>query len=444
MRYKYANDNLKSLMKTWNLFNTDDLPVITINKYSFVPMPQLILGITERCNLRCKYCIFSGNYDDMRTHNNNKMSDEIAIKALDYYFDHLNANKEYFPIQLPAITFYGGEPLLEFDLIKKVVKHAKGLDCVFNLTTNGTLLNQETIEYLVDNNFIIGISLDGPKKIHDKNRVFPDNSGSFDNVINNFKNLKSYIKKVGKTDRQMLVILSCYEDDTDLSSVNDFFSNSDLGFNNNDLVFNTILHRCTLIKEKKNHIKKPNKSFTELSKIYLQGISTGEYDKSQFLFLNQIFGSSLRSILVRFVNPYGNSAHRALGGSCIPGKKLFVSSDGRFHICERINANFSIGDYIKGFDFELINQIVERWSQSIAYYCHSCPYISLCGICYANCAEGNDFNIKKNCNKVGIENRLKTVFSILEKAPHAFDDTSEDKNLTNDNYEQYISMMKGC
>jgi sulfatase maturation enzyme AslB (radical SAM superfamily) len=78
---------------------------------------QLLLDVTDACNLRCNYCVFSGAYDGFRSHGHTKMSREIAINAVDMYFDHIQEGALFNPSREPTIGFYGGEPLLNLPLI---------------------------------------------------------------------------------------------------------------------------------------------------------------------------------------------------------------------------------------------------------------------------------------------------------------------------------------
>ena len=125
---------------------------------------QLVLQVTQNCNLRCDYCVYSGKYIT-RGHTNKRMNYETAKKAIDFLKEH-SVEKERV-----IIGFYGGEPLLEFELIKKCVKYArkelKGKQINFALTTNATLLNDEIINYFIEHSFIVTVSIDGPKEMHD-------------------------------------------------------------------------------------------------------------------------------------------------------------------------------------------------------------------------------------------------------------------------------------
>ena len=149
-------------------------------KYSLEnDLGTMALQVTQNCNLRCKYCVYSGNYEN-REHSSLRMSRETAYKAIDYLVEH-STNSENL-----HLGFYGGEPLLEFELIKDCVEYirkATNKEIIFNITTNCVLLDEEKIDFLYQNDFRVTISLDGPANIHDANRVKLDNSGSFSNVI---------------------------------------------------------------------------------------------------------------------------------------------------------------------------------------------------------------------------------------------------------------------
>lgn len=146
----------------------------------------LVLGITERCNLCCSYCCYSGEFAGQRTHSSKTMSWEIAERAIRYYLENDQAGDGSCPISI-----YGGEPLLEMDLLKHCVSFAEtlvdslGKKIHFAITTNGTLLDDETVDYLVEHDFLVLVSLDGPKESHDRYRIYPNGKGSFETVTGN-------------------------------------------------------------------------------------------------------------------------------------------------------------------------------------------------------------------------------------------------------------------
>ena len=93
-----------------------------------------------------------------------------------------------------GITLFGGEPLLVFDRIAYFVERAQrmGLTLKYSITTNGTLVSEESLKYLASRKIMLLSSIDGGKETHDKHRKYPDGRGSFDDIIKNLELLKKY------------------------------------------------------------------------------------------------------------------------------------------------------------------------------------------------------------------------------------------------------------
>lgn len=153
--------------------------------------------VTEDCNLRCKYCYISGKASEK------VMSIETAKKAVDYLLD----NPEMFNSEAVVWNFIGGEPTLETDLIDQICDYIKtetyrrnhkwGNCYRFNICTNGILYGTDKFQKLMKknkSNMSVGITIDGTKEKHDLQRVYPDGSGSYDDVI---KNVELWKKQFG-------------------------------------------------------------------------------------------------------------------------------------------------------------------------------------------------------------------------------------------------------
>ena len=161
---------------------------------------MVTLQLTQMCNLRCTYCIYSENSSYNRNHANKRMSFETAKKVIDFYYTHAIDSERI------AIAFYGGEPTLEFELIKKIVEYANvlfdGKKILYRITTNATLLTDELIEFFFNsgNDFLVLISLDGPKNIQNQNRKFSNGNGTYDIIMHNLQRLYEknplYMKKI--------------------------------------------------------------------------------------------------------------------------------------------------------------------------------------------------------------------------------------------------------
>lgn len=152
---------------------------------------HLVLMVAQHCNLRCKYCYGGdGSYGGSRA----VMPQETAFKTVDLLVDR-SPKKEC------GITFFGGEPLLNFQLIKETVSYArqrakeKGKRFRFHITTNGTLMDDEVTDFLVKEKFGLLISHDGPQEVHDHVRVYPGGGGTFDEVGRTIMRLKGRKKR---------------------------------------------------------------------------------------------------------------------------------------------------------------------------------------------------------------------------------------------------------
>ena len=441
-----ANTNIKNVIDKWNLFSKPTSMYLSESEIKHAileyPYPQLILGITEDCNLRCKYCIFSGNYEYMRHHSPKKMTLECAKKAIDYFMQIVSDSKEYTPDQQPIISFYGGEVLLEYEMIKEIVKYVRTLDTkvIFAFTTNGTLLTKEKINFFVEHNFMISISLDGPKDINDKNRVFPNEKGSFEVVYSNILSLKEEIERQNKVTTMPVLILTCYEDTTDMIKLNEFFVK-----NQNDLRgFNGRVNSIMPI----DYGEKPkrNDTMNDLYKEYITTLINHSGDRAQTYFMDRIFGVLFRVLNNRYISPEGNLLSPYFLNSCIPGGKIFVDCEGNFHICERINYNYSIGSVSEGLDIKKICDIVHEWQVEVEKNCAGCPYTTICGICFARCAEDHGFNIKKICKnrRKNIEAQLSSYYSVLEHNPDIIGFCSADQGILEEKYERLTEVIRGC
>ena len=144
----------------------------------------LCLHICHDCNLRCKYCFAgTGDYKGHREF----MSEEVALKAVDFLIENSGNRK------ILEMDFFGGEPLLNFDVVKKTVEYANekasalGKKFLFTMTTNGVLLRGEIADWLNENMENVVLSLDGRQEIHDDVRKTVNGKGSFEVIIQNFK-----------------------------------------------------------------------------------------------------------------------------------------------------------------------------------------------------------------------------------------------------------------
>lgn len=357
----------------------------------------LTLQVTQQCNLRCKYCPYSGSYYN-RKHSNANMNIETAKKAIDFYIKHSYDRKTL------NIGFYGGEPLIQFEMIKELVEYARsqgeGKEVEFFMTTNATLLNEEKIRFLADNKFNLAISLDGPREMHDKNRENVNGEGSFDKVIQSVRFIQEkYPEYMDK------VLFNCVIDGKgDLGCLSDFFANFET-VKNIQTIFNNVASEGIKDKDLLNSSEAYNKAYEyEIFKLLLNKcnlISEKEISpvvKAYYEHIkSQLKGRSLQAAFNEKGHP---------GGPCVPGvHKLFVNINGDFYPCEKLNEcieEFVIGNVESGFDYSRAEKLLNI-GRTTQEECKECWCRRFCYQCVLFSEEGNSISAdrrRSHCKSV--------------------------------------------
>ncbi len=156
------------------------------------PLNTMVLNVTNKCNLACTYCYEYGEDKIVDTQYGKQpkfMSDDTAEDSVDFLLAESKGQ------EVVHLTFFGGETLLNFPVLQKTVAYARrraaeeGKRIEFSLTTNGTLLKPDIIQWLADNHVCVTISIDGPKPVQDGLRVFHNGKGTYDVVLPKIKEL---------------------------------------------------------------------------------------------------------------------------------------------------------------------------------------------------------------------------------------------------------------
>lgn len=168
-----------------------------------VPLASIALFVTQECNLRCIYC-----YGDGGSYGSGgNMTRDTALRSVDWLIEQSEDKKKL------SISFFGGEPLLNFNLMKEVVEYAlkrgkeSSKEFNFCLTTNALLLDDEKITFLKEHKIIPLVSFDGPKELQDTQRPFKNGKGSYDAIMPKIRKLLEVVPEsvcrttiVGNTD----------------------------------------------------------------------------------------------------------------------------------------------------------------------------------------------------------------------------------------------------
>ena len=173
-------DSVEQLKAAGKLFAPDQYENMAFDfKNRSTVIKALCLHVAHTCNLTCSYCFASqGKYQGERA----LMSFEVGKQALDFLIAHSGSRRNL------EVDFFGGEPLMNWDVVKRLVAYGREQEKIhnkkfrFTLTTNGVLLDDEVIEFANREMHNVVLSLDGRKEIHDRLRRTVNDKGSYDTV----------------------------------------------------------------------------------------------------------------------------------------------------------------------------------------------------------------------------------------------------------------------
>jgi len=315
---------------------------------------QLIIEVTSACNFKCRYCHQTGKSALIPK----TMNEDMAYRSVDFLFEHSKDAHEV------TITFYGGEPLLNFELIKSTVLYSnrkfKTKPVSYNMTTNGSLINDKFIDFLIDYNFSLLISLDGDESTQNRHRKYSHDGGSTFNVVwNNIMKIRDSHPSYFDSNVSFNSVILQDENPEDV--MNFFTSNgiskSAVSIRNADL--NGIDYTHTLIPL--NEYEKSNESFEDKFKYMLKCFN----DKNKIL----------------------SEWHH--NGPCVPvARRLFVNTEGNFFPCEKVESESSclLGSLDSGIDVEKAIQILNI-GRLTNQDCTKCWALRLCSICVLQCID---------------------------------------------------------
>lgn len=380
---------------------------------------QLILVVTTNCNLRCHYCILSEKYPYEKSPGPERMPQGVAFRAIDYYLRMLARIRNRDPARAAVISFYGGEPLLNLDVIEKAVEYVRNLgerNVRYSLSTNGTLLSQEVADFLVANKFLISVSLDGPKQEHDRNRVNDRDGGTFDLV---YGNLERFWKRYPKY--KELTFLVTYDCKTNLHELRYFF-NSRREFMRSLWLFTPVSPHFT---EYYGQFSDRDRQKFALDFDELKALMQTSCDWNDPL-LRHLIGMPYVMLLFRRILLPPARPEFAGTGACLPGSKLCVVPDGGIYPCEKVPGLPNIGSIYTGLDYETIADLVGSYNSSITGECPDCPISRICGTCFANFWSGNQFRKPTDSfckDQIALRRRLLAeAYSLLEEHPEFYSD----------------------
>lgn len=214
-------NDIETLKKEGKLFSEDTYQNLAIDfKNRPTVIKAMCLHIAHDCNLACKYCFAGeGEYCGDRS----LMSFEVGKQAFDFLIANSGTRKNL------EVDFFGGEPLMNFEVVKQLVAYAREQEKIhnknfrFTLTTNGVLLDEEVMDFANKEMYNVVLSLDGRKETNDRMRVSRNGKGSYDLIVPKFKEM---VKRRG--DKEYYIRGTYTHYNTDFTK--DILHMADLGF----------------------------------------------------------------------------------------------------------------------------------------------------------------------------------------------------------------------
>lgn len=339
---------------------------------------KLVFNVSNACNLNCKYCYADGgNYN----RKNSLMTLEQADKIIEEVI------KKYSKVE--TVYFFGGEPLLNFKVIKDVVlkleKYYGKSKIDFRTVTNGVFLTDQRIDFFEEHNFKIYISLDGPKNIHDYLR----GEGTFDIISNKLEHIR-------KNNKNLQVELLCtytkyHQDNILFEKLNEFFKGTGFrysinGVDTNDLTLKLQENKCFVDREKEHIDVSIERIISNSDNVGISYFLSSVVDALLFHNKQEYFCKEL-------ANNYSN----------------VYDFNGDVYSCIRLLGKYKID-----------SQEVKDANVKKASVCNNCWCKNLCNICIAEILLGvNEYPFNNGkCNIQPLyEYALKKIIFLLENNP---------------------------
>ena len=380
---------------------------------------HLVFETTENCNLRCKYCGYNEIYSTFEKRTKRELSFDKAKRFLDFMKVQWNSSLNVSYNKQIAISFYGGEPLMNFPLIEKIVNYVsrwklKNNHFSFAMTTNGTLLDKY-MDFLVKWDFTLFISIDGDK-YHNGFRTYANGKESFEKV---FANISLIQQKYPDYFEKKVNFNSVFHKRSSYLEVSNFFQRS---FGKKPLFLP--LNTFGVVKEKEEEFKLLYKNPSET----LDNESACHPElKEQFSSFNIKLLSLLNCYHANLFPDYNALMYdvkngRIPTGTCLPFQhKIYVSTSGKILPCEKVGSDFVMGQITEQdvfIDYTGIARYYnEKFKRVISELCSKCKNV-FCKSCLFTMEEKEG---KLQCGKFlsgnGFNRYLSSILSECEENP---------------------------
>ena len=407
-------------------------------KDNLINLTNIVFEVTERCNLICKYC---GLSEQLYERYDVRKSRNLPFEKVQLIFDYLiNLWREngIVDTNMPfVVSFYGGEPLLNMSLIKRIINYIESLDTSgrqidYAMTTNAMLLDKY-IDFIAEKQFYLTISLDGDETAQSY-RIDRAGNNSYDRVMRNVKLLQQTYPEY--FNGQRVIFNTVLHNRNDVEPILDFFK---VNFNKVPQITPLSSHDVSKEKKKEFWEMYQNKSQSLLKSTNCVAIEDKYFLEmpkglrlSQFLYhtSGNIYYNYNQLLMQRF----GNNIITT--GTCFPfAKKMFIATDGKILPCERIDHDFEMGrvhdDYVE-LDYSYVAEQHNYYLSKSANQCVSCAANTFCSQCVYHIDDIRDesSHCSNFCTPKMFDKEKERNFICLRENPHYYEKILNDISFT--------------
>lgn len=427
--------NAKGLLLSGPLAYTDDSSDEAVQQkidyfQNNILMRKFVLEVTERCNFMCKYC-FNAHPDNNRHHTKRQMSWDIAKRSIDYYCSlylkfykkldkaHRKLLIEYFA---PSLGFYGGEPTMNWSVVKESTEYFLSLDwekygikkeeVKVTMNTNLSYVTPEFLEFIVKNNIMLYASLDGIKEYNDSNRVDAAGRGTFDMAYSNLMKIKEYNEKYFK---DKVSILAVQSDDCDTAKNKEFLE----GLGCLIQILPQSPYNCFVAnpEEKIENLKHIETKWIEGKLSLIEKYKDTDLDKC----LSEL--TSLFYVDGILTDAPKSPEYKSVFITCPMGiDNIMIGVDGEMHICHKTDGSMPFGNVQTGIDIQKLKALYTKFIDATnKIECRSCWAFRFCPLCGAARMKKGEFNnpteIECDYYRQDASSNIKLLIAIHKKYP---------------------------
>jgi uncharacterized protein len=384
----------------------------------------VLFEVTQKCNLKCKYCGYGELYSDYDPRVNLNLSFRKAKAFIDYLVKIWASSYNLSYKRKVTFGFYGGEPLMNFDLIQKIIEYLKSLKIPniilkFNMTTNGTLIDRY-IDTIVKNDFQLLISIDGNKR-NNMYRVFKNGKSSFNRLFMNILKIK---EKYPIYFQKNISFISVLHDKNSVIDIHNFIQKH---FGKKPKI--STINSIGIRKEKKKKYEMMHKDYDEniFSDESLFDINKQRYinndEPTDLLYFIHAFSGNVIKTYNDFFIDIRDIKFNYTGTCSAFSRRVFLTVNGKILPCERVSQNLSLGSVIDDrvkIDYKLVADKYAHFLESFKPICNNCKNKYTCLQCMFNVEDINVKNCKKFMNNKQFVNYLNCQLTILENFPESY------------------------